>query len=348
MDKKMKLRRIGIMLLTAAVIVLPPVLYSRLMVMGNEGAYMYGNYRFFLVGVVSVLGGVGLFNLLRVASFQKEEPIEEEEELLPEDEQEADIEDHSVTMEEYPELFLKKEEAEAADSPPSYIEALTAALNAQKAEYTEEKSEECEIPLDDEVEGFLFAEKKDEPRAEDWLDLPDTLPEGYCAYEEEGDEEEEFSYNIDEEGVSEPPSTVGRVLKRVIVSVLLAAIPLGFAVLMSRFRTDYYSDGIVVSTLTGEKSYSWEDCISYELSPSFSGSQLSFVLTMSDGATVELLPSDYIVLGDGFDSSYAYASYVGEILDTKGAEKHVRERNTIEQGFADSDDAGEYVRKLID
>lgn len=347
MEKRKKLRRLLVAALTVITTVLPPLLYSFLIRRGLDGVYMFGGDSFFWVGAVSVLGAAGIMIVLRGREEPRSEEPEESEDDSFEYFEDSPAVDTATAREEYPELFSKKEKGE--DEPAissSYHEALAAALNAQKAEYTEPAQDDKSEVGD--AESFLYEKKEEDIPASLWDDLPDTLPEGYKAYEEETDLDESADESEDEDSVFEEQQLFGGIFKRVILTILLIAVPLGFSAFMSFFRTDYSAEGIALRSPLGNREYAWKDCVAYEIAPSFFGDRLSFTVVMDDGTEIELLPSDMLIVGDDFDDPYAYGVYVAEKLSYANAEKKVCERDTLESDLVLREDIGEYVKKLIE
>lgn len=336
-------------MLSTATIAGSLVLYHLLLLSNVKGAMLYGGVRYYLVMIVAVLFSLVPMFLWREDSRAQKGEEEEKWEYEPLEESLDVGEDVSLAFMEYPELFLKKEadeeetEGEKTDAP-SYHEALERAMASQKAEYVPEEEES--LIENDGIFSFEKSEKEDIPDI--YSDIPDTLPEGYEITEES--EEEEDDGDGDEPQQLIEDSRKMRI-RKVAATVLSFLIPLVFSFAMSKNYVVYGEDGLTVSTPFEEKTYIWQFCRSFEIGPSFFGDSLSFVLYMSDGEKVELLPSDFKAdnsFYEKYDSEYAYSVAVSEKLIRAGAAKTVKEKNTLESSLALREDMGEYVKKLID
>ncbi len=356
MEKRKKLKRVLKVAFAAAVMLFVHFLYAALSARTTGAPLMYGAIpSHFIVNIASALAVSVVLALFRgdeerAELYEESAPYDEDD--YTSDEYEADNTD---AREAYPELFSGRvADTEESLSASSYQAALFAAVESQKAVSLPEGGEE-EGPAEadqwaEELKGYLRSDTDTLQSADSFGDIPLELPEGYVPYEEteEGDETEEA--DEEERGELEEPAKK-RTLLRIFVSAALTALPILLAVLLSGTKTLYFAEGVTVKTAFFEREYSWEDCESYEIAPSFFGDRLSFCLIMKDGEKIQLLPSDLNKnesLFEKYESEYDYALAVSASLDRAGAKKEVKEKNTLKGGLALREDIGEYVKRLCD
>ncbi len=352
MEKKKTLMRAVRIVLCAATLLAGPLLYFYLVKKGVGDAMMYSAGSPVFVIALSLLGAVGVYLILKKPLFE-----DYMEESLPEEyeEEKDEVEDWTPekestesTRELYPELFrdfAKHVDEEPAAAPPAYLDALTKAINSQKAEFVPESEGEKK----EETENILEIKESESAIPDIYADLPETLPEGYTPYFEEDEAEEEAE---EEETEKKPRRSLAlRIVRRVAALLLIIALSVAFGIISASAYTVYDSDGFSVNTVFSKESYKWQDCEKYEIAPSFFGDRLDVTLYMNDGKKIELLPSD-LVFGEGFfekyDSMYEYALHASVAMDESSAEKSVKERNTIENEFFGRTDIGEYIKNIID
>lgn len=345
-------------LLLAAVVALGPTLLYVLLVKLRAGdALMYSGGSLLFVALSSVVCACIVWFFL-VRPLKKEEmppsaEIDEAEDEYTDVTIEEEKPDVSCAMEEYPELFRERSEGENENGgSPAYFEALTKALNAQRAAGFAEKQESGEIAGDDRfADLFVRSEPEESFRPDIYENLPETLPEGYELRKEDEDVEEEYDEVAEDEVLIEKKAGFGETVATKAIAFaagLLIALVIGFV--MSLSLTVYSDSGVSVLSAGKTKNYTWKDCASYEIAPSVLGDRLSVVMYMKDGEKVKLLPSD-LSFSEEFLSKYAnvydYAADACESLDSVGAEKTVRERKTIEGEFFENEALCEYVKKMI-
>lgn len=328
-----------------------PLLYFYLVNKGVGDSMMYSAGSPVFVIALSFLGAVGIYIILKLPLFEEtpeQTDFEEyEEEEIPSESRSFEI-NADEARELYPELFRdspepESEEEEKPKISSAYYDAMTSAINSQKAEVVIEE-EEPSTDSDD-----ILKIEKTESDSEDILaDLPETLPEGYTPYYEEEETEEE-----EEEAAAEAKprrSLPFRIAKRVVVIILILALSIAFCTVSALSYTVYENGGLTVRTVFSEESYTWQDCEKFDVAPSFFGDRIDVTLYMKNGEKISLLPSD-AVFTDAFykkyDSMYEYALHASNAMTETGAKKHVKERNTIESNFSSREDIGEYIKKLI-
>ncbi len=353
MEKKKTLLRAVRLLICAATLLAGPIIYFCLVNRGVGDAMMYSAGSPVFVIALSVLGAIGVYLILNKPLFE-----DYREESLPEEYEEEEIEEEGWIPEKestesarelYPELFRnfeKAEDDEPVAAPPAYMDALAKAISAQKAEYVPESEGEQK----EETENILEIKESESIIPDIYADLPDTLPEGYTPYFEEDEAEEET--DEEEETEKKPKRSLPlRIARRGVALLLIIALSVSFGIISALGYTVYDSDGFSVHTVFSNKSYKWQDCEKYDIAPSFFGDRLDITLYMNDGKKIELLPSD-LVFGEGFyekyDSMYEYALHASNVMDEGGAEKSVKERNTIESEFFGRTDIGEDIKNIID
>lgn len=356
MEKRKKLKRVLKVTFAAAVMLFTHFLYAVLSARGTGAPLMYGGIpSHFIVNIVSFFAVAVVLALFRGDEERAElyeESAQYDEDDYTSDEYETDNTD---AREAYPELFSGRgEDTEESPYCSSYQAALFAAVESQKAvSLPEGGEEEGPVTADqwaEELKGYLRSDTDTLPAADSLGDIPLELPEDYVPYEEteEGDETEEAD---EEERCGWEENVKKRTLLRIFVSAALTALPILLAVLLSGTKTLYFADGVTVKTAFFEREYSWEDCESYEIAPSFFGDRLSFKLIMNDGKEIQLLPSDLNKnesLFEKYESEYDYALAVSAALDRAGAKKEVKEKNTLAGGLALREDMGDYVKRLCD
>jgi len=355
MDKKIKAVRVLKVAFFVLFVLGTHILYSVLQARGVRGALMYGGVpSHFIVNMVSAFSAVGI--LLLFGGRDDPEALPEDEETWEDEEQATGEVCESDTLdarEAYPELFEDRQKLAKADEKAdksTYHALLNEVMLSNRAESLPAESGEEDKTEDDWSEAlsdYLRRSDDGEGLTGAYIDLPDELPEGYVPYveEETGDDEEE-----DEEYEEQDSSDKG-VAVRILSAVMLFALPIILAIVLSQIKTLYYKDGVATATVFGTCDYAWEDCERFEISPSFFGDRLSVKLFMKDGEEIQLLPSDLFAdeaFYDKYESEYDYAAAVGERLEAMGAKKTVREKNTLRGGLALREDIGEYVRRLCD
>ena len=356
MDIKNTVRNFVSFITAACVAVAPTVLYVFLLRRRTAGALMYSGGALLSIAFLSVICAGVLWLILKKPLYEKQtDDCEESQgyEDLSESAEPFESEEASSAREAYPELFERRENKDEVQSAPSFYDALTKAIGEQKAEFVPEDEEKDE-PFDYD-DSFFIKTEKEKPIPDIYDSIPDTLPEGYTvSYEEEYDEDEDGEY--DEQKSAENETKRRYSFGETIASKALAALAslmilTAASVLLSQSFTVYSADGISVTSFGREKTYGWEDCRMYEISPSVLGDRLSVKLYMSDGAEIQLLPSD-LSFSEEFEKSfgtvYSYALHASERMTASGAQKTVKERNTIESEFINREIIGEDIKKLIE
>lgn len=349
-NKKMIMRAVRTVL-CALTALAGPVLYFCLVNKGVGDSMMYSAKSPVFVIALSALGAVGVFIILKLPLFE-EVPEQTDFEEYEEEDTRAEVwtpeQDTNEARELYPELFRDGPEPEEEEEKPkissAYYDAMTSAINSQKAEVVIEDGEtECE------EDDILKIEKAEDALPDIYADLPETLPEGYTPYFEQEEPEDEVEEEESEEGPQK--NLAFRIAKRVAVIILFLALSVAFCTVSALSYTVYTSDGFTVHTMFSKESYSWQDCKEYEIAPSFFGDRIDVTLYMKDGQKISLLPSDAVfreAFYEKYDSIYEYALHAANVMTDLGAKKHVKEKNTIESNFCSREDIGEYIEKLID
>ncbi len=367
MDNNKMLRNILSFAAAVAVGALPVFLYFFLVEKGVGDALLYSAGSYVFVIGVCILGAIAVWLTLKRPLAATDEA--QNTDATVEDEYEEHEKEGAVfvseavpdtALEEYPELFGMKAveeevECEEETAPLAYHEALANVLAAQKAEYAPEEEAEKTDESDLFLEEILKKPEKNEDEIPDiYRDIPMELPEGYTLYEEESfeDEADEDDETAGSDSLVRPRRGIGEtVASKIAVSAAALFTASIYCAVSALGYTVYSESGLTVSNLGKRTTYTWEDCTHYEIAPAFFADRLSVTLFMRDGRSVELLPSDLTVGKQFFEkygNVYSYALAVEEALEKAGAEKAVRERNTIESEFADNEDIGEQIMKLID
>ena len=121
MDKRKKLLRILLRVLSSATVAVPLLMYHLLLISNVKGAMLYGKVWYLLVMIVSVLFSFVPLLLWREAPEVQNGEDEEKWEYTPFEESFGESENVAIATEEYPELFLNKEageeKSEKAEAP---------------------------------------------------------------------------------------------------------------------------------------------------------------------------------------------------------------------------------------
>lgn len=358
MEIRRSIGNLPALLSAAAVAVGPVLLYVFLLKMRAGDALMYSGGSLVFVVLSSVICACVVWVFL-VRPLKKAEaaPLEENDEEEDEYAKAATEECSpgvSFAMEEYPELFRERSEEESkSSSSPAYFDALTKAFNAQKSNGFSEPDERVEDTGDDIFADFFSKKENEEDTCSDiYINLPETLPEGYELRTEDEDFEEELYEESEDEEPFEKKAGFGEtVLTKAIAFAIGLVVALAIGFVASLFFTVYSENGFSIVSIGMTKNYTWQDCARYEIAPTLFGDRLSVVMYMKDGEEVKLLPSD-LSFSKEFSKEYAnvyeYAAQACSAMESAGAEKTVRERNTIEGEFFENESVSEYVKAMID
>lgn len=281
------------------------------------------------------------------SSFTVQED-DEEELQWEEDAFEREENENSLAMEEYPELFSKREAEDETEAVPSYRESLKKAFDAcREQEITEDTTPDSNEVEEDRsyFDSFVCFEKKEEARGL-YDDIPCELPEGYVPFVEDSEEEEEEE-GVDEEAYETPAGALryGAVLVMCILISFVSAFACSFS------YTGVSRDGVFLSSMFSQKEYKWSDAKNYSVDTTFFG-KLRITVTMKDGAEAEIVPHSLNITDveeGGFESLYEYAAFADEKLSGLGAQKSIENEDAIVREYENRDDgAFEYVKKILD
>ncbi len=330
----------------------PVLLYVFLLGKRASGMLAYAGGDLWVVMGIGAACSICTFVLLERVLSSFSEQIEEDEEWQWEEETflSERCED-SLAMEEYPELFLKREAYEEQSAVPSYRENLKKAFEACREQGTVEENDEIIGPDEDVqlyLDSFTESEKKEEKSL--YEDVPVELPEGYVPYTQEAEDEDEQEQE-QEDGDEELCESHPRAFSRVMILALCIIISFSSAFVFSFSYTGVSREGIFVSSVFSQREYKWGDAKEYSVDTTFFG-KLRISLTMKDGTEAEIVPHSlsFTDMGEGsFESLYEYAVFADEKLSKAGAQKRISDEDAIIREYENRDDGTfEYVKKIID
>ncbi len=180
-----------------------------------------------------------------------------------------------------------------------------------------------------------------------YADVPEELPEGYVLPEQNLEEEEQESL-LEEEVEICTRSLLWDFMPIVCILLLFS----GILWIFTSCWTKAGEDGLLAARMGGMRQYSWDQVASYEVKAAFSSGEMKLCFRMKDGRQVKISPGAFAQTGlfaDQYENLYQYWLHVDNILEERGIEKTVAQREYLADTYISKEDGSwQYVRQIIE